>query len=216
MKKRRGWKPRWRQSWKIRSLGEEIPTSWQVLRDFWNTDQLASFARFLKYRPVGQFCEIFEIPTSWQVLRDFWNTDQLASFARFLKYRPVCLFFENFEIPTPADPRRTCAGHVSKHVYGQVSKHVSGQVSTLFRASRRFSLLQTLCARQYEKRIQQAELVGKIQQFILRNTLTRSCTPVSEFRPGDGENRSDDSPLWAFCVGPQWTICIFHSCSEIC
>ena len=32
----------------------------------------------------------------------------------------------------------------------------------LFRASRRFSLLQTLCARRYEKGIQQAELVGKI------------------------------------------------------
>ena len=32
----------------------------------------------------------------------------------------------------------------------------------LFRASRRFSLLQTLCTRRYEKRTQQAELVGKI------------------------------------------------------
>ena len=32
----------------------------------------------------------------------------------------------------------------------------------LFWASRRFSLLQTLCARRYEKRTQQAELVGKI------------------------------------------------------
>ena len=31
----------------------------------------------------------------------------------------------------------------------------------LFQASRRFSLLQTLCARRYEKRTQQAELVGK-------------------------------------------------------
>ena len=31
----------------------------------------------------------------------------------------------------------------------------------LFWASRRFSLLQTLCARRYEKRTQQAELVGK-------------------------------------------------------
>ena len=31
----------------------------------------------------------------------------------------------------------------------------------LFRASRRFSLLQTLCTRRYEKRTQQAELVGK-------------------------------------------------------
>ena len=31
----------------------------------------------------------------------------------------------------------------------------------LFRASRRFPLLQTLCTRRYEKRTQQAELVGK-------------------------------------------------------
>ena len=31
----------------------------------------------------------------------------------------------------------------------------------LCRASRRFSLLQTLCARRYEKRTQQADLVGK-------------------------------------------------------
>ena len=35
----------------------------------------------------------------------------------------------------------------------------------LFRASRRFSLLQTLCARRYEKRTQQAELVGKQKQI---------------------------------------------------
>ena len=34
----------------------------------------------------------------------------------------------------------------------------------LFRASRRFSLLQTLRARRYEKRTQQAELVGKMRQ----------------------------------------------------
>ena len=36
----------------------------------------------------------------------------------------------------------------------------------LFWASRRFSLLQTLCARRYEKRTQQAELVGKNQKQI--------------------------------------------------
>ena len=38
----------------------------------------------------------------------------------------------------------------------------------LFWASRRFSLLQTLCARRYEKRTQQAELVGKNIRFMLK------------------------------------------------
>ena len=74
--------------------------------------------------------------------------NELASFARCLK---VPGMFKDF--------CGKCAGHVSKHVSG----HVSGQVSKLFRASRRFSLLQTLCARRYEKRTQQAELVGKMR-----------------------------------------------------
>ena len=51
-----------------------------------------------------------------------------------------------------------CSGHIS----GQVSDYVFCCKLKLVRASRRFSLLQTLCARQYEKRTQQAELVGKI------------------------------------------------------
>ena len=53
----------------------------------------------------------------------------------------------------------------SEFVSGYVSGYVLGYVFCckleLVRAPRRFSLLQTLCARQYEKRTQQAELVGK-------------------------------------------------------
>ena len=80
------------------------------------------------------------------------------------------------------------------------SEHVFLMQMELVRASRRFSLLQTLCARWYEKRTQQAELVGKITYFCLEGTIFKQNRWAQLGNHGHGLSMAMDSP-WPWTNG---------------